>query len=57
MSEVEKKIMETFEKVVPGMTEIQREKLLSFGEGVAFAISRQQQTDSAAASVSQPAAE
>lgn len=37
MSEVEEKILKTFEKVMPSMTKIEREKLLSFGEGIAFA--------------------
>lgn len=36
MSEKEKKILETFEKVLPEMSEIEKEKLLSFGEGMAF---------------------
>ena len=36
MSEKEKKIMETFQKVIPKLSEIQKEKLLSFGEGMAF---------------------
>lgn len=36
MSEREKEIMETFEKVLPKMTELEQEKLLSFGEGMAF---------------------
>lgn len=36
MSEKEKKILKTFEKVLPEMSEIEKEKLLSFGEGMAF---------------------
>ena len=36
MSEKEKEIIETFEKILPKMTELEREKLLSFGEGMAF---------------------
>lgn len=36
MSEKEKKILETFEKVLPDLTEAEKEKLLSFGEGMAF---------------------
>lgn len=36
MSESEKKILETFEKVIPNLTEVEKEKLLSFGEGMAF---------------------
>ena len=36
MSEKEKKILETFEKVIPDLNELEKEKLLSFGEGMAF---------------------
>lgn len=36
MSEREKKILETFEKVIPELSELEKEKLLSFGEGMAF---------------------
>ena len=41
MSEKEKKILDTFEKVLPDMTELEREKLLSFGEGIAFKTAEQ----------------
>lgn len=41
MSEKEKKILETFRKVIPDLTEMEREKLLSFGEGMAFMKSKQ----------------
>lgn len=36
MSKKGKQILETFEKVIPKMTELEKEKLLSFGEGMAF---------------------
>ena len=36
MSEKEKKILETFGKVIPDLSEMEKEKLLSFGEGMAF---------------------
>lgn len=36
MSEKEKQILDTFEKVLPDLTELEKEKLLSFGEGMAF---------------------
>lgn len=36
MSETEKKILDTFGKVIPRLSEMEREKLLSFGEGMAF---------------------
>ena len=36
MSEKEKKIMETFGKVIPDLSETEKERLLAFGEGIAF---------------------
>ncbi len=36
MSEKEKKILETFARVIPDLSELEKEKLLSFGEGMAF---------------------
>ena len=45
MSENEKKILETFEKVLPDMTELEREKLLSFGEGIAFKTAEQKKRE------------
>lgn len=36
MSEKQKQILETFEEIIPKMTEMEQEKLLSFGEGIAF---------------------
>lgn len=41
MSEKEKKILKTFEEVLPEMSELEKEKLLSFGEGVAFKAAEQ----------------
>lgn len=41
MSEKEQKILKTFEEVLPDMSEIEREKLLSFGEGIAFKTAEQ----------------
>lgn len=45
MSEKEKKILDTFEKVLPEMTELEREKLLSFGEGIAFKTAEQKRQE------------
>lgn len=45
MSEKEKKILETFEKVIPKMSEMEKEKLLSFGEGMAYMKDQQQKKD------------
>lgn len=36
MSEKESRILETFEKVLPSLSELERERLLAFGEGIAF---------------------
>lgn len=36
MSEKEQQILETFEKVIPKLSEMEKEKLLSFGEGMVF---------------------
>lgn len=36
MSEQEKKIMDAFEQVLPKLSESERERLLAFGEGMAF---------------------
>ena len=44
MSEKEKKILETFEKVLPELSEMEREKLLSFGEGMAFMKEKQKES-------------
>lgn len=41
MSKNEKEILKTFEKVSPDLTELEREKLLSFGEGIAFKTAEQ----------------
>lgn len=36
MSDKEKRIMDTFGQLIPKMSEMEQEKLLSFGEGMAF---------------------
>lgn len=41
MSEKEKKILDTFGKIIPDLSEIEKEKLLSFGEGMAFKVNQQ----------------
>lgn len=40
MSEKDKQIMETFGRVVPNLSEADKEKLLAFGEGVALMAER-----------------
>lgn len=46
MSEKEKKIMETFEKVIPSLSEDDKRELLAFGEGMAF-VKKHSKTDPA----------
>lgn len=41
MSEKEKKILETFGKVMPELSELEKERLLAFGEGLAFKVEQQ----------------
>lgn len=43
MSNKEKEILETFEKVIPKLSEIEKEKLISYGEGMAFMKEQQEQ--------------
>lgn len=45
MSEKEKKILETFGKVIPDLSEMEKEKLLSFGEGMAFMKGKEKQKE------------
>lgn len=45
MSEKEKKILETFGKVIPDLSEMEKEKLLSFGEGMAFMKDKQKKEE------------
>lgn len=40
MSEKDKQIMDTFGKVIPNLSELDKEKLLAFGEGVALMAER-----------------
>ena len=41
MSEKEKKIMETFGRVIPVLTDSEKDQLLAFGEGMALIAARQ----------------
>lgn len=43
MSERDKKIMDTFEKTFPFLSEMEKERLLTFGEGIAFFKGQMQQ--------------
>jgi len=40
LKEDEKKILDTFEKVIPSLSRLEKERLLSFGEGIAFKTER-----------------
>ena len=46
MTETEKKILETFERIIPTLSELEREKLLSFGEGMAFMKQKKEEKES-----------
>jgi len=38
MSEKQKQILDTFDKVIPHLSDLEKEKLLAFGEGLGFAV-------------------
>jgi hypothetical protein len=42
MSDKEKRILEVFGQTIPKMTELEKERLLAFGEGIAFFKSQQE---------------
>lgn len=48
MTETELKIMDTFKRAIPFMTEIEKSNLLAFGEGLAFFTCPQEQGKAAA---------
>ena len=41
MSEKEKQVLESFEKMIPNMTELERARLIGYGEGLAAREDRQ----------------
>lgn len=45
MSEKEKQILETFNKVIPCLSDLEKEKLLAFGEGLGFAVGTDRKDD------------
>lgn len=45
MSEREKKILDTFSKAIPGMSDLEKEKLLAFGEGMAFMVEQKKESE------------
>lgn len=48
MSDKGKQILDTFSKAIPGLSEIEKEKLLAFGEGMAFVVKQRRGEDTAA---------
>ena len=42
MSEKGKRVLETISKAIPGMSDQEVDRLLSFGEGVAFMVNQRQ---------------
>ncbi|BCK01443.1 hypothetical protein [Anaerocolumna chitinilytica] len=42
MSETEKKILETFQRVIPNLNEIQKARLLGIGEGMEIKAEQQE---------------
>ena len=44
MSEKDMKIMETFSRAVPMLTDSEKERLLAYGEGIAFMAERRTQS-------------
>lgn len=47
-SEKEEKILKTFEETIPKMSELEKEKLLSFGEGILFVKEKERKEDKTA---------
>ncbi len=42
MTEAEMKILKTFERIIPKLNERQKDRLLAFGEGMAFKVEEQE---------------
>ncbi len=45
MSEKQKQILDIFGKLIPQLTDFEKEKLLAFGEGLGFAVKQRDQTE------------
>ncbi|MDO5785553.1 MAG: hypothetical protein Q4P20_10880 [Eubacteriales bacterium] len=45
MSDKGKQILDTFKKIVPELTESEKERLLAFGEGMAFKAEQQKKQE------------
>lgn len=46
MTEKEKQILQTIERTIPAMSDLEKEKFLSFSEGIAFMIEQQKRNKS-----------
>lgn len=46
MNEKEKQILRTIERTIPAMSDLEKEKFLSFSEGVAFMVEQQERKKS-----------
>lgn len=44
MTEKGKQILDLFEKIVPNLSDVEIEKLLAFGEGMAFKVQQEKQS-------------
>ena len=47
-TEKEEKILKTFEKAIPKMSELEKEKFLSFGEGILFVKGKEEKENKSA---------
>lgn len=45
MKSKKREILETFGRTIPGMSELEKEKLVSFAQGIAFAKEQQEERD------------
>ena len=48
MSEKEKKVIESLKVILPQLTELEREKLISYGEGMAFLAEKREESKNTA---------
>lgn len=46
MSEIDERVMDTFDKALPELSQLEKERLLAFGEGMAFKAKQQNQSSS-----------
>lgn len=56
MKSVEKKILEAFSKTIPQLTDLDKERLLAFGEGIAFKANQLREAEPTTQATSQDSA-